>query len=179
MTPIPTEWDITHTCGHTVRKNLADKPAGQRAGTARWFAKKRQCPECETVQRAAEDAELRAEAERDGMPDLLGAEGAVRWAVRIRQEFLRASFRDLVETNLVEPELFQSDVLEAARRVTAARWWIDNREIPAVDLPELLAEPGPGAIARAPAPAAPAATSPDPAPAATGPVSFFDTNANH
>jgi hypothetical protein len=177
MTPIPTEWDITHTCGHTVRRNLADKPAGQRAGTARWFAKNRQCPECETAQRAAEDAELRAEAERDGMPALIGNDGAVRWAVRIRQEFLRAAFRELVETNLVEPELFQTDVLEAARRVTAARWWIDNREIPAVDLPELLAEPGPAAIAKAPAPAAAAAASSAPAPAA-GWVSFFDKEAN-
>lgn len=174
MTPIPTEWDITHTCGHTVRKNLADKPAGQRAGSARWFAKNRQCPACETVQRAAEDAELRAEAERDGMPELVGNDGAVRWAVRIRQEFLRASFRELVETNLVDAAVFQADVLEAVRRVTAARWWIDNREIPAVDLPELLAEPGPGAIAKAPAAAA---ASPGPAPAA-GWVSFFDKEAN-
>ncbi|TDW64664.1 hypothetical protein EDF51_11328 [Curtobacterium sp. PhB25] len=174
MTPIPTEWDITHTCGHTVRKNLSDKPAGQRAGTARWFAKNRQCPACEATQRAAEDAELRAEAERDGMPELVGNDGAVRWAVRIRQEFLRASFRELVETNLVDAAVFQSDVLETARRVTAARWWIDNREIAAVDLPELLAEPGPGAIAKAPAPAA---ASSDPAPAA-GWVSFFDKEAN-
>ena len=177
MTPIPTEWDITHTCGHTVRKNLSDKPAGQRASTARWFAKNRQCPACEAEQRAAEDAELRAEAERDGMPELIGNDGAVRWAVRIRQEFLRASFRELVETNLVEPAVFQRDVLEAARRVTAARWGIDNREIAAADLPELLAEPGPGAIARTRVPAAPAAASSEPAPAA-GRVSFFDKKAN-
>ncbi|TCU43283.1 hypothetical protein [Curtobacterium sp. PhB146] len=177
MTPIPTEWDITHTCGHTVRKNLSDKPAGQRAGTARWFAKNRQCPACEAEQRAAEDAELRAEAERDGMPELVGNDGAVRWAVRIRQEFLRASFRELVETNLVDPAVFQRDVLAAARRVTAARWWIDNREIAASDLPELLAEPGPGAIAKTRAPAARAAASSEPAPAADR-VSFFDKKAN-
>ncbi|VXB96768.1 conserved hypothetical protein [Arthrobacter sp. 9V] len=177
MTPIPTEWDITHTCGHTVRKNLSNKPAGQRAGTARWFAKNRQCPACEAEQRAAEDAEFRAEAERDGMPELIGNDGAVRWAVRIRQEFLRASFRELVETNLVDAAVFQRDVLEAARRVTAARWWIDNREIAAADLPELLAEPGPGAIARTRPPAGPGAASSEPAPAA-GRVSFFDKKAN-
>lgn len=112
------------------------------------------------------------------MPELVGDDGAVRWAVRIRQEFLRASFRELVETNLVDPAVFQRDVLEAARRVTAARWWIDNREIAAADLPELLAEPGPGAIAKTRAQAAPAATSSEPAPAA-GRVSFFDREAKH
>ena len=73
--------------------------------------------------------------------------------------------------------MFQRDVLEAARRVTAARWWIDNREIAAAALPELLAEPGPGAIAKTRPPAGPAAASSEPAPAA-GRVSFFDKKAN-
>lgn len=184
MSPIPIEWDITHLWGHTIRTNLADKPAGQRAGTARWLAKHRHCPACEPAAREAEHQTLLEEAERDGMPALVGGDGAVRWAVRIRQEFLRAAFRDLVETDLVDPAVFQHTVLDAARTVTSARWWIDNRDYPAADLPDLLADPGPAAVAGPPRTATAPASTPSPwtpsptAPARTGWVSFFDQKAD-
>lgn len=167
--PIPVEWDITHRCGHTVRKNLAHKAAGQRAGTARWFAKHRDCTPCET-------AALAAEAEADGMPALTGRDGAVQWAVRIRQQFLRTAFQDLVDTDQMPPEQFHTDVLERARQVTSARWWIENRDLPAVDLPELLADPGPGA-STPPAPHAGVPLPPAP-PASREWVSFFDQKAD-
>jgi hypothetical protein len=183
MSPIPIEWDITHLCGHTVRTNLADKPAGQRAGTARWLAKHLHCKACEPAAREAEHQALLAEAALDGMPPLVGGDGAIRWAVRIRQTFLKTAFRELVETDVLDPAVFQRTVLEAARQITAARWWIDNRDLSAADLPELLADPGPAAIGRpsraattpTPSPWTPPADTP---PTGAGWVSFFEQKAN-
>ncbi|ROS47920.1 hypothetical protein [Frigoribacterium sp. PhB24] len=153
---IKTVWPVTYTCGHTENRDLSDKPAGKRAASARWYGEHLVCGRCfkkdsgtgesekERDDRHAAEAEaLRADAERDGLPvDLVGTEKQVPWALRVRGELIRGAYEALVETDQMSDAEFQAQVLEAARPLDRARWWIDNRDQDAADLPELLADPG-------------------------------------
>jgi len=153
---IPTIWPITYTCGHVENRDLSDKPAGKRSGSAKWYGAKFTCSRCfkkangsgETdaerdARHAKEADERRAEAERDGLPvDLVGSEKQVDWALRVRQQLLRGAYTALVEEGDLDDADYEATVLEPARPIDRARWWIDNRDIDPVDLPELLADPG-------------------------------------
>lgn len=146
---------VTYTCGHTEPRDLSHKPAGERARLAKWYGAKFVCSACfvpegggETPQerdarRAAEQAELTAEAARDGLPvDLVGSDKQIGWAIRVRQELFRGAYETLVQTDTLTEDEFTAQVLTAARPLDRARWWIDNRDTAPADLPELLADPG-------------------------------------
>lgn len=148
---VPVHWDVTHACGHTVQADLAHKKADERAGFARWLAG-RDCTDCWRAstadsrdtsawlaeRRASELAEADAWAEKFRMPALDGTPRAVAWAARCRHRLITDAYASLVvDGNLGDPGW--EDVEEAARSVTRAGWWIDNRESAPADLPELLA----------------------------------------
>ncbi|MWJ38168.1 hypothetical protein, partial [Clavibacter michiganensis] len=83
------------------------------------------------------------DAERDGLPvDLVGTEKQVPWALRIRAELIRGAYEALVESGELSDAEFEEQVLVTARPLDRARWWIDNKDAAAEDLPELLADPG-------------------------------------
>jgi len=154
--PIKKIWPVKYTCGHTEDRDLSDKPAGKRAASAVWFGEHLVCGACfrksngssesdeeRDARHAAEAEELRDEAERDGLPvELVGTDKQVPWALRVRQELIRGAYAALVESEQMTEGEFQVQVLEAARPLDRARWWIDNREQNPADLPELLADPG-------------------------------------
>ncbi len=148
---IKTIWPITYTCGHTEDRDLGSKPAGERAKAAKWFGAHLQCAPCFRAsnsgdieaRRAAEAEERRADAERDNLPlTLVGSQKQSDWALRIRHELIRTSYEALVECGDWDDADFEGRVLEPARQIDRARWWIDNREMAGKDLPELLADPG-------------------------------------
>jgi hypothetical protein len=152
---IKTVWPVTYTCGHIEDRDLSDKPAGKRAASGRWYGEHLVCGKCfkkdsgssesekeRDASHEAEAEELRAEAVRDGLPvDLVGTDKQVPWALRIRGELIRGAYTTLVETEQMTDTEFQVSVLEAARPLDRARWWIDNRDQDAAHLPELLADP--------------------------------------
>ena len=153
---IPTVWDIPYSCGHTEQKDLSHKPAGKRAAFATWFGTKYVCSDCFTpsgalnesstecdARDAAEAEKARADAARDGIPlDLVGSDKQIPWALKIRRSLLRDAYSALVETGQMTETEFEEHVLLAARPLDRARFWIDNRDTNAADLPELLADPG-------------------------------------
>jgi hypothetical protein len=148
---VATHWPIAHSCGHEVVADLGHKAVDERAGFARWLAT-RDCTECWRVSRTGDDADKRAwiekrrAAEQDAadlwsqqyaMPELEGTERAVAWGIRCRHDLVSAAYTALV----VEGELVDDDwqtVEEAARTVTRAGWWIDQRDSSPSDLPELV-----------------------------------------
>ncbi|UTX53285.1 hypothetical protein [Leucobacter aridicollis] len=149
---VPTQFNVQHKCGHTQERDLADKPAGERAGFAAWLANQ-PCTECwkkrqdrklsKEVQ--TERAELEEHAledqERSQLPILIGSSKQISWALRVRYELLRDAYTSLVEEGALDEDRFEADVLAPARLVTAARWWIDNRENGDMII-EILADPG-------------------------------------
>ncbi|MFF7145753.1 hypothetical protein ACFZB5_31860 [Streptomyces nodosus] len=142
---------ITHSCGHQTERDLSDRAADRRAGFAEWLAKQ-ECTDCWRAakegdeqdkaawleaKRAAEQAESDAWSERYRMPPLEGRERAVAWGVRCRHRVMAAAYTALVlegETSEAEWE----EIEEAARTITRAGWWIDQRSSEPGDLTELL-----------------------------------------
>lgn len=61
--------------------------------------------------------------------------------MRVRYELLRDAYTSLVEECTLDEDSFERDILTPARRITAARWWIDNRKNGAL-IVEILADPG-------------------------------------
>lgn len=148
---VKTIWQITHSCGHQAQRDLSDRAADRRAGFAEWLAKQ-ECSDCWRAakegdeqdkaawleaKRAEEQAESEAWSERYRMPPLEGRERAVAWGVRCRHQVLAAAYTALVlegETSEAEWE----EIEEAARTITRAGWWIDQRSSEPGDLTELL-----------------------------------------
>lgn len=149
---IPTLFDVQHKCGHTQEHDLVDKAAGERAGFAAWLAKQ-PCTDCwkkrqdrkvskeVQTERAALEKQALEDQERSELPILVGSTKQTSWALRVRYELLRDAYSSLVEEGTLDEDSFESDVLAPARRVTAARWWIDNRDNGAL-IVEILADPG-------------------------------------
>ncbi|MFF5721379.1 hypothetical protein [Streptomyces buecherae] len=148
---VKTIWTITHSCGHQVDRNLADRPADRRAGFAQWLTRQ----ECTTCWRAArneseqdraawlaakreqEQAEAEIWSRQYRMPPLEGSERAVAWGVCCRHQLMTAACAALVlegETSEAQWECVE----EAARTVSRAGWWIDQRSSQPEDLAELL-----------------------------------------
>jgi len=145
-------WTIDHLpCGHQSEADLSARPADQRAGYARWLAK-RECTDCwrETHQRdaAATSAWLESKrtqereaaqdwAKRFRMPPLDGPERAIVWASTVRHQLVTGAYTALVAEGALDEADWQ-ELEDRARTVTRAGWWIDQREADPADLPELL-----------------------------------------
>lgn len=148
---VKTIWKITHSCGHLGDRDLSDRGADHRAGFAEWLAKQA-CTDCWRAakegdeqdkaawleaKRTEEQAESEAWSEQYRMPPLEGTERAVSWGVRCRHQVLAAAYTALV----LEGETSESaweEIEEAARTITRAGWWIDQRSSEPDDLAELL-----------------------------------------
>ncbi|WP_170063565.1 hypothetical protein [Rathayibacter tritici] len=150
---IATEWTIQHSCGHTAVKDLSKKAAGERAGFAAWLGKK-PCFDCKDAagerelskeflaERAAAEAAAVEAAERLGLAPLRGSEKQLDWAMRVRHELLISSYETLVAEGGMSEQDYDAQIIAPAQTIDAARWWIDNRDMAAADLPELLADAG-------------------------------------
>jgi hypothetical protein len=152
--PVKTRWNVEHACGHTHVVDLSDRPADRRASYARWLAG-RACAECWkgrrdenrdaeraawlADKRAAEQAEAAAWADRFRMPPLDGSPKATAWAERCRHQLVSAAYTALVTDGAELTEDEWERLEDAARTITRAGWWLDQREADPADLPELLA----------------------------------------
>lgn len=142
-------WPVQHRCGHRVEWDLGRKHPSGRAGFARWLAE-RDCTRCWWANRRDPYRQARAARTRLRqvlhvqawerqlhMPALTGRPKAVAWARKVRHRLLtRASQPDTAIA------LLRCDDLHvAARRITAARWWIDHRHLDAANLAAALKSP--------------------------------------
>lgn len=123
---IPTKLPIKYKCGHTEKSDLSKVPPGKRKSRAKFYGQKFDCKKCFTSQQAADkDQAARARAieaeafgEEHSLPELDGSEKQIKWALIIRHETLSA---------VLDTEADDSDeVLDAARQIRWAGWWLDN-----------------------------------------------------
>ncbi len=144
-------WNITHSCGHEAERDLSDRAADRRAGFAEWLGKQ-ECTDCWRAtkdgdeqdkaawleaKRAEEQAESDAWSEQYRMPPLEGTERAIAWGVRCRHQILSAAYTGLVLESDTDEADWQG-IEDAARTITRAGWWIDQRASEPGDLAELL-----------------------------------------
>lgn len=144
---------IDHKCGHSMDRDLSGKPAGERRRYATWLAGQK-CTECWkkssdrkqskefTAEKAARLDEARADQERFGLPILAGSQKQVDWGLTSRHALLRAAYAEQVEAGLLSEDEFDQQVLEPAKQIDFAGWWIDNREASVAELMELVNDPG-------------------------------------
>lgn len=146
--PAKTHFTIEYTCGHTEDRDLSAKPAGDRAGFARWLGTHQTCSRCFRAANPRDTAtdrtaEVTEAAERDGLPtDLVGTPKQVSWALTVRHDLLRAAYTALVEAGELDDADFTVQILDPAAMLDRAGWWIDNRDQDPATLPDLLADPG-------------------------------------
>lgn len=147
---VKTSWTVEHECGHTQEHDLSNRRPSQRAGWARWLASK-ECSECwqakqdkdrsaaeRLVQRRQEEAsEVEAWERSADMPALNGSDKTVDWGGRVRHQLMVAAHK-YAQSIGVSDEDFAEQVAAPARTVTSAAWWIDQRDAPAEDVPELV-----------------------------------------
>jgi hypothetical protein len=150
---VKTIWNIEHACGHNADANLSDKRADQRAGFARWLATK-DCDDCWraqrddaerrskedwlAVRRAEETAAIDAWERSCSMPELTGSDKAVQWARRCRSDLLTGAYGYLVLGTEMTEEDWEDRIEGPARELTAAAWWIDQRDSEPADIEELI-----------------------------------------
>ena len=115
--------DITGTCGHTSERNLTDASGGEpgprslKKSVAYWSAK--DCTDCYVSGKKAATATA---LETFGtLPDLVGSERQVAWAVRIRETVLTK-----VSESMKDGDGGARVALLAT--VTDAKFWIDTRD---------------------------------------------------
>jgi hypothetical protein len=73
------------------------------------------------------------------MPELVGTEKAVAWAVRVRYTLMSEAYDWRVDREWSEEE-FAIRLEAPARERVSASWWIDQRDSAPEDLEELLTD---------------------------------------
>jgi hypothetical protein len=152
--PVQTTWTVAHSCGHGQDHDLSSRSPSDRAGFARWLAKK-ECSSCWRAgrdkadskereawlaeRRATEATEIEAWEKRAGMPVLDGSDKQVEWARRVRRYLLTAGHDWWLDAGRDEDD-FASRIEAPARSITGAGWWIDQRESTPEDLAALVAD---------------------------------------
>lgn len=144
---------IDHKCGHSEERDLSAKPAGERRRYASWLAGQK-CTGCWrkssdrkqskefTADKAAKLEEARADQERFGLPILTGSEKQAEWGLTSRHALLHTAYSEQVEAGVMSEDEFDLQILEPAKRIDFAGWWIDNRESSTAELMELVSDPG-------------------------------------
>jgi len=138
---VDTKWHTTCPTG----------AADRRAGFARWL-EGRDCTDCWkaardsdteskeawlAAKRAEEQQAAREWAEQFDMPPLEGPAKALGWGERSRHQLMTAAHTALVVEGSWD-EADWAELEEKARAITAAGWWIDQRDAEGTDVLELL-----------------------------------------
>lgn len=142
--PTPTEFEIDFACGHSEVRDLSDRPAGKRRGFAKWLESK-DCTECFKKEQGQADLDelFQDVADRKKkleLPDLDGTDKQVKWGELNRDKLIMAAHGDLTEGEdaPLDEDEFDERILEPARKVTNAGWWMDNKDSEPDELEELV-----------------------------------------
>jgi hypothetical protein len=144
---VKTVWVVTHICGHRESHELAAKRVSQRARYARWLATT-DCTPCWRRKRIQQrdkqptDRWVEQPAQLDNwetetnLPPLHGSDKALDWARQVRHHLVTTARQQLWLTD----RDFAERIARPARTVTAASWWLDQRDSEADELEELVAD---------------------------------------
>lgn len=145
---------IDHKCGHQQERDLSHKLPEERESFANWL-KGTDCFDCYRAkndkplteadkkrwvakQREAELREAADDQVRYNLPILQGSDKQQSWATRIRYEKIRDAYLDLVVEGELDDEEFDTDFVEPLRLIQSAKWWIEQKDVPFSDLPQIV-----------------------------------------
>lgn len=142
---VQTTFDITFQCGHTEQRDLSDRPAGKRKSFANWLSQQDECSACwrennrDKINEKRREAALQNQKALD-LPDLEGSEAQLEWAPIFRNNMVMNAHEELVrgDNAAMTEEQFEERVLDPARKIVNAGWWMDNVDAEPEDLEELV-----------------------------------------
>lgn len=141
---IATKLPITFTCGHSETKDLASTPAGKRKAKAYGLGKNFVCTKCfRSSNQQALDKDNRQQLidaqafeEEHGFPELTGSAKQASWATRHRYQVLS----EVLDSDDESPsgQATPEQVIDAAKTLTRAGWWLDNTTDKGLDVDDLI-----------------------------------------
>lgn len=142
---IPTHIDITYTCGHTINEDLSAKAPGRRKSWANWASRNSECVDCwkkknKNTWRLEQLENAEANAKKLELPELEGSEKQLEWAPIFRNDLLINAHQELTEGSnpAMTEEEFDEKILDPARKITRAGWWMSNVDSESEDLEVLI-----------------------------------------
>lgn len=121
------KYSITHTCGHTVEKQLFG-PHKERDSKIEWL-ESQPCLDCLRAEEARKrDEQNKAAAEANklaGYEPLIGSEKQIAWAETIRREAIEA-FAEVFEKVPADAKTTWAKTSEWLKNQTEAKWWIET-----------------------------------------------------
>jgi hypothetical protein len=135
-------YNITYICGHegTVKLNGPKR-------TREWIVSNKEkelCPDCYKKhleeERAAERAAAQEAAKEQELPDLVGTEKQINWALVLRETYLNRLGK-LLQTYSLKADIDSviiQNAIEDIQNETSAYWWIDNRDSADWQIEEIL-----------------------------------------
>lgn len=130
------KYDIKHVCGHTSVKQLFGPDRGRQA-----TIKRLETVPCWDCVRLIEIDQAEAHAERHGLPELIGSDKQISWALVLRHKSLvmiervRAAHDWPADAPIAIPDAVafapgetttSAALVAQLRRQDAATWWIDH-----------------------------------------------------
>jgi len=130
------QYTVQHACGHEHTYNLFGKMS-ERERKIEWLSEQ-ECPAC---RRKAEKAALEEQNAALNLPALAGSEKQVAWATDIRAAVVQA-VRELFEARRIpEAEGWKKSVMrDAIAAETSAKFWIEKRFVPPLEMARRLGE---------------------------------------
>ena len=134
------KYEVTYKCGHTGTVELFGKESDREYRLSRMAEE--DCPDC---QKAAVHAMCAEQAERYGLPDLVGSPKQIAWAEEIRAEFIAKKEEQSERNEQVYARALAANIPNAQEQIdkmralfdgfcaeffaeTSARKWIDLRD---------------------------------------------------
>jgi hypothetical protein len=136
-------YDITYKCGHSDRVQIYG-PLKLRDGKIRWY-ETCFCSECGAAERKKARLErleeMKNQAEIMELPNLIGTEKQIAWALEIRAKFLDDAQRKAkaVDSDSINGALFRV-MTDNSIRHNEAHWWIENRKTPLANFSPITGE---------------------------------------
>lgn len=147
MAEIPEVFEGVLGCGHEGRVSLASVPIDKRFSRIAFLQEKGRCSACfakaNEKERAAEATASTRWAAEKGLPALRGSAKQVSFGEKVRRDLLVEAHQVLVEDGAWTEGRFATEVQEPAELVTSAHWWIEQSQVLAAMLPEVLVESEP------------------------------------
>lgn len=123
-------------CGATFEKKTTKMNRREAESWKQWAEEYYDiCPDCEIELRKAAAAETAARAKATGLPDLIGSEKQVLWALSIREEKMNEMNQFLENVKFPPEEIEIANICnDLVSQREKASWWIDNRASRPIDL---------------------------------------------
>jgi hypothetical protein len=134
------KYDVTYSCGHSGAVNLLG-PGKERERKLEWYRTSAVCPECyekyKEEKNQAERMVMVEKAKSYDLPDLVGSEKQIAWALKIRDEFIKVTDKLMAHELRDMSRIIFETIRQGNFAHESAKWWIETRESHIIEINRL------------------------------------------